>query len=89
MGWTLKAANAGRAAARTLPEDDPVMRDYGLALVRCGRAPEAMAPLRRYVLAAPSDPEGYQAFARALEAVGDLDRARDQRRLAKVVSALC
>ncbi len=84
-GQTLRAVNAGRAAARVLPEDDPALRDYGRALVRCGRAREAMLPLRRYVLAAPDDPRGYEALARAHEAVGELGSAQRQRRLADVV----
>lgn len=81
-----RAANAGRAACRHLPEHDLAHRIYGEALVRTGRYLEAQAPLRRYILAEPSDPEGFIALAEALEAAGHVAGAVDQRRLARVVA---
>lgn len=83
-----RAVNAGRAAVRVLPDRDPAHRLYGTALVRCGRFQEAQVPLRRYVLAAPDDPEGFAALAEALDGVGDVAGAVDQRRLARVVARL-
>ncbi len=84
----VRAANAGRAAARVLPDQDLCHRLYGQALVRCGRYQEAQVPLRRYVLAASDDPEGFLALAEALEGAGDVRGAVDQRRLARVVGRL-
>ncbi|MCA9316304.1 MAG: tetratricopeptide repeat protein [Planctomycetes bacterium] len=84
-GVPRKAAGAGRAAQRVLPPDDEARRDHGRALLALGRTAPALIELRRYVLAAPQDPEGYLALADALDAIGDPDGARRQRHLARVV----
>ena len=55
-------------------------------MIRLGRYREATVPLRRYVLAAPDDADGFLVLAEALEATGDLAAADTQRRLADVVS---
>lgn len=83
--WT-RAAHAARAAARVVEDRDPAVRLLGLALLRLGRPREAMAPLRRYVLAAPEDAQGYELLADALEGSGDHDGALAQRRLAAAVT---
>lgn len=82
-----RAANAGRAAARVVPGRDPAVLGLGLALLRLSRPREAIVPLRRYVLAAPEDGQGYALLAEALEAIGDADGAAAQRRLARAVEA--
>ena len=46
---------------------------------------ESLAPLRRYVLAAPEDALGYELLAQALDATGDPAGALAQRRLAAAV----
>lgn len=79
------AAHAGRAAQRVLPPHDPARRDHGRALLELGRTAPALIELRRYVLAAPEDPDGYLALADALDALGDPDGGRRQRHLARVV----
>ncbi len=72
---------------RVLPVDHPVVKEYGRALLNVGAAAEAALPLRRYVLAAPGDPEGYRLLGRALEATGDTHGAKMQRRIGAVVGA--
>ena len=64
--------------------EDP-RRERAVSLLRLGRPLEALLPLRRYVLAAPGDPEGYRLLGLALEAHGDTDAAGSQRRLATLV----
>jgi len=81
-----QAVNAGRAAARVLPAGDPAIREYGRALLSCGRSQEALLQLRRYVLAAAGDPAGYEALACALEATGDSGGAKTQLRLRELVT---
>ncbi len=87
-GAWLRAANAARAAGRQLPDSDPVHRDHGQALLRCGRWSEAAVPLRRYVLGAPEDPAGFGYLADALEGTGDLPGAATQRRISRAVERL-
>lgn len=81
------AANAARAAVRVLPAEDPAICAYGRALLASGRPHEALLQLRRYVLAAAGDPEGYEALAHAMDAVGDARGARTQRRLQELVTS--
>ena len=81
-----QAAAAGRAAMRVLAAADPAMCAYGRALLACGRNQEALLQLRRYVLAAPSDPDGYAALAAAMESVGDVRGAQTQRKLRELVT---
>ncbi len=80
-----KARHAARAACRVLPPDHPVVRHHGEATLACGRAAEAVLVLRRYVLAAPADPQGYRLLARALDRAGNPPAARLQERLAALV----
>ena len=82
-----QAVAAGRAAMRVLPASDPAMCSYGRALLACGRNQESLLQLRRYVLAAPGDPDGYAALATAMESVGDTRGAQTQRRLHELASA--
>jgi tetratricopeptide (TPR) repeat protein len=82
-----RAVNAARAAMRVLPVDHEVVKEHGYALLALGRASEAALVLRRYVLAAPADPEGYRLLGAALAADGDAAGARVQRRLGKAVRA--
>jgi tetratricopeptide (TPR) repeat protein len=82
-----QAAAAGRAAMRVLPAGDAAMCAYGRALLACGRNQEALLQLRRYVLAAAGDPEGYAALAAALESIGDTRGAQTQRLLQEMVRA--
>ncbi len=81
----VRAAHAARAATRVVEGRDPAVRSLGLALLRLGRPREALAPLRRFVLAAPEDVLGYELLADALAATGDHDGALAQRRLAAAV----
>lgn len=83
----VRAVHAGRAAARVVPDGDRAVRSLGHALLAAGRAREAIAPLRRYVLASPEDCVGYALLADALEAAGDAEGAATQRRLAATVGA--
>jgi len=85
----LRAAHAARAAARVLPGGDEAVRSHGLALLRLGRPAEALVPLRRYVLAAPGDPEGYALLAEVYDALGQASVADSQRGIAKAVRAPC
>jgi len=82
-----RAVNAARAAMRVLPRDHPVVKEYGRSLFLAGRPDEAALPLRRYVLAVPSDPEGYRLLGQSLEAGGDVTGARLQRRIGALVGA--
>jgi len=84
-GRPLQAVHAARAAARVLPADDEIQRDYGRALLRAGRSQDALLVLRRYVLAAPHDPRGYEALARTFDVLGDPSGARTQRTLRDLV----
>jgi len=86
-GRWLHVVHAARAALRVLPADHPAGKEKGRALLHLGRAGEAALPLRRYVLAAPADPEGYRLLGRALEGQGDSQGALVQRRLGAVVGA--
>jgi predicted Zn-dependent protease len=81
----LRAAHAGRAASRVLRPGDRTNREHGRALLRAGRPAEAAIVLRRFVLAAPEDAEGYRLLARALEFLGDGPGARAQQRIASAV----
>lgn len=80
-----RASHAARAAARVLPGGDEAVRTHGLALLRLGRPAEALVPLRRYVLAAPGDPEGYALLAEVYDALGQTAVAGSQRGIAKAV----
>jgi tetratricopeptide (TPR) repeat protein len=80
-----RAVHAGRAAEKVVSPSDPALRDYATALLRLSRAARALPMLRRYVLRAAGDPDGYRAYADALEAVGDPGGASAQRRIAAVV----
>lgn len=73
---------------RLLPESDLAWRDAGTALVRGGAFGEALAPLRRYVLANPSDPLGFELLAEAMEGLGNLEGAASQQRIAATVRRL-
>jgi predicted Zn-dependent protease len=85
-GEPLRAAHAGRAASRTVAAQDRTNREHGRALLAAGRPAEAAMVLRRFVLAAPEDAEGYGLLAKALESVGDAPGARTQRRIAATVA---
>jgi predicted Zn-dependent protease len=87
MGRPRRAVHAGHAALRVLPASDAAVREYGLALVEAGRPHDALLELRRYVLAAPEDPGGYDALAQAMDALGDERGALTQRRLRSLVAA--
>jgi tetratricopeptide (TPR) repeat protein len=87
-GEHVRAVNAARAALRVVSAGHPVGRDLGRALLHVGRAEEALLPLRRYVLASPSDPDGYRLLAHALDARGDARGAEVQRRLLRAVSSV-
>lgn len=86
-GRARPAVHAARAAMRVLPADHAVVKDYGRALLLDRRPGEAALPLRRYVLAVPSDPEGYRLLGQTLEAGGDVVGARMQRRIGELVGA--
>ena len=93
VGWLVerkqwrRAANAGRAATRVVAAGDSAVRGLGFALLRLGRPREAIAPLRRYVLAVPEDADGYRLLAEALDSIGDPEGAAAQRRLANAVAS--
>ena len=69
-----------------LPPGDEAVREHGRALLGLSRVDEALIPLRRYVLAAPGDPEGYGLLAEAYDRLGDAAGAGAQRRIARAVA---
>lgn len=83
-----RAVRAGEVALRILPGGHLAVREHGRALLECGRAGAALVPLRRYVLAEPSDPAGYELLARTLDRLGDAQGARTQRRLSGVAAGV-
>ena len=87
-GEWARAAHAGRVAMRLMPETDTSWRDAGLALVRGGAFGEALAPLRQYVLANPSDPAGFELLGEAMGGLGNLEGAASQHRIAQTVRRL-
>ena len=81
-----RAVHAGRAAVRVVGPGDPAVREYGAALLEDGRPEEAQLALRRYVLAAPEDPQGYVLLGEVLELLGDGPGADTQRLLSTLVA---
>ncbi len=84
-GHARRALHAGQAAMRVVPPGDPAIPAYVEALLAVDQWQAALLRIRRYVLDAPDDPNGYRLLARCHERAGDTAAAAVQRRLARLV----